>query len=460
MQKRARNTCLGRAWLAVVALLSLTASVGRAQQGDPAAPQAEVSIGRAIAVAIENHGRVEAAASAIDAARQRIRQVRTGTIPRVDGEVSYRGRGTSNLGGIFGGEPSQVVGTRRVSVDTDSTTFDRGLQPRISLNYNVYDGGETRTAVRQAQAGLDNTAGGLSTVKNNLAFDVTARYLGQLRAVRLLELRETQERLAEAQLRRVEANIEVGRSPRSDLALALSDLRNRQVDRIQAQNDLEVSANALRNAMGLEAGPPLRLVELRQSEAALGKLTELQAAAEAQRPEVGQAEARVRSAEASISLARIQRRPRLDATFAFNVNSSNAFQRGDFAVGAALSMPLWDAGRSHSVEQQARADAAAAGADLRQLRKDIQAEVVEGYLNLVSSRQRLDASKLAVEAARVNLENSMARYEAGAQGASVIEVITAQTQYATAHTNAIQALYDVYLAEAQLARAIGREIPQ
>ncbi len=430
----------------------------------PAINQQPISVQEAIQIAYQQHARVTVAEEGVEAARQRIRLARTGTLPLVTGEVAYSGRGTNSLFGAFGGEPTRTVRPspgspgqpRRVLVDTDTLSFNQGLQPRLGLAWNVYDGGQTRAQVRQARAGLDANQSNLAAVRNNLEFDVTANYLLQLRSERLLELRITQERLAEEQLARVEARISAGEAPAADRALALSDLRNRQVDRIQAQNDVQVSANALRNAMGLPVGPPLNLVELRERLEEPPTLEQLQEIARRQRPEVVQAAAQVQIAEQGVALARINRRPRLDTVFSFNVNPNNPLQRSDFAVGANVSVPVFDFGRTHAIEQEARTDVQATTAQLEQVRKDVQAEVVEAYLNLINARQRLEASRLAVEAAQVNLENATARYQLGAAGANVVELITAQTQFATANNNAISALYDVFLAQAQLDRAIGQ----
>ncbi len=419
-----------------------------------------VAIEEAIQVAFQNHARISIAEESVEQSRQRVRQARTGTLPSLGASLGYRGTGTSNLGGAFGSRPTQTVigptGPVRVPVDTDTATFDRGLQPRVALNYNIYDGGLTKYSVRQARANVEGTQANLNAVRNNLSFEVTTNYLVQLRSERLLELRRQQERLAAEQLRSVEAQIRVGRAAEADRALVLSELRNRQVDRILAENDVRVAANALRNSMGLPVGQQLQLVELNQEVQALSPLPLLQEAARQRRPEVVQAEAQTRAAQASVSIARIGRKPRLDTQFAFNVSPNNAFNRSDWAIAAAISMPLWDAGLTHAREQEAKSTVQSASANLEQVKRDVEAEVVEAHLNLVSSRERLDAAKLAVEAASVNLQQTQARYEQGIGGIDVVDLITAQVQFATASNNAINALYDVHLAQAQLNRAVGR----
>ena len=424
-------------------------------------PNRPITLQEALQVAYQNHARLAVAEESVEAARQRVRQARTGTLPTVDGSVGYSGQGTTNFGGIFGPLPRQRVAlpngsTTSVPVDRDTATFNQGLQPRLALNYNIYDGGRTRVSVRQARANVEGSIANLATVRNNQTFEVTTNYLVQLRSQRLLELRLAQERLAEEQLRAVEASIEVGKAANADRALILSEYQNRRVDRIQTENDLRVAANALRNSMGLPVGPILELVELQENLEPLPPLETLRATAQRQRPEVVQAETQVRVAQASVSLARIARKPRLDTTFQFNMRPNDPFTRGDWAVGAAISMPIWDAGLSHAQELEAKTGVSSNEAQLEQTRKDVTADVEEAYLNLVNARERLAASRLAVDAAQVNVEVTTARYQRGLAGTDVLDLISAQVQFATANNNAISALYDIYLAQAQLNRAIGR----
>jgi len=472
-----RRTRAPQRWLVSAATLSALFSSGVQAQPDPlppsvspltppvrggAAAQEPVSLQEAIQIAQQNHARVAVAEESVESARQQVRIARTGTLPSISGEVGYQGRGTSNLGGLFGPTPTQTIPgvdgqpPTRSRLDTDTATFDRGIQPRIGLSYTLYDAGLTRTSVRQARAGVESNIANLGAVRNNLTLDVTSAYLAQLRADRILTLRRVQEELAAEQLRRVEARVREGAAAEADRALPLSEYRNRQVDRILAQNDVRVAANTLRNIMGLKVGTELRLVELREQVEPLPTVETLRAVAERERPEVIQAEAQMRVSQASVTLARIQRKPRLDTSFSFDVTPNDPFQRSNFAVGAAVSMPLWDAGLTHARELQARTQVQTAAAQLEQIRKDVEADVVEAYLNLANARERLEASRLAVEAAQVNLEQTTARYERGLAGVTVVDLIQAQVQFASASNSAIQALYDTHFAQAQLNRAIGR----
>jgi len=392
-----------------------------------------ISLREAIEIAERNHASVAVARDSLDAAQQRVQQARAGILPNVVGSVGYSGMGSS---------PGR-------------TRYDMGLQPRVAVDYTLWDGGLTQASVRQARAGVDVSQAGLTATRNDLAFTVAANYLAQLRSEQILALRKAQEELAQQQLQRVEARIAAGSAAEADRALQLSELRNRQVDRIQAENEVKVAANTLRNSMGLPVGPPLRLIEPQETGYAVPSVDVLRQKAERQRPEVLQAQARVRSAEAALAIAQLQRHPRLSASAGITGTPEKENQRAAWDLGMTISMPIWDAGSSRARELEARAELRSAAAQLEQTKKNVAAEVEEAYLNLVNAQERLEAARAAVDAAKVNLDVTTARYERGVAGVSVVDLFTSQVQYNTANTNAIQALYDVHLARVQLERALG-----
>jgi outer membrane protein TolC len=438
----------------LIAGLALSASGAPAQSQSPygvvpvipnVPADRAIGIQEAIQISFQNQASIAVAEESLEAARMRVRQARVGIIPNVQASVGYRGSGTSAVGNVFGGQRTR-----------EGSRFDMGLQPVFDLNYTVYDGGATRQSVRQARAGVESSQAGLAGARNNLAFNVTSNYLLQLRSHQLLKLRQVQVELAEEQLRNVKARIDAGSAARTDSALTESELQNRRVDLRVAENNYQIDANELRNSMGLYVGPPLKLIEVAESREPLLPLDSLLEVAMRQRPEVAQADAQARSAKAIQSLRRIDRKPRLNTSFNFSLTPNNTFQRSDFAVGAAISMPLWDAGLTQAREREAKTQVQSTLAQLEQTRKNVSSDVQTAYLNLVSSRDRLAVSRTAVDAAQVNVQAAQERYLRGVAGTTVIDLIQAQTQFATANNNSIFALYDIHLAQAQLNRATGK----
>lgn len=404
-------------------------------------PAGPLTVEDAIRIALENHGSVSAAAEGVLASRQRVIQARTGTLPRVTGEVSY----------TVSGQEHRTSGSQNWESFTRSSD---GAQPRVAVSYNIYDGGLTRASARQASAEERSSRAVLATVRNSLSLQVAQAFFNQLRALRTLEIRRQLEGLAEEQLRAVEARIEAGAAAPADRALPLSELRNRQVDVVQAENDLAVSAVTLRQLMGLPPGPALELQEV-SGQPDAGNLDQWLEAARKNRPELVEAQARVESAAASLEAARVRRSPRVDLAAAYDLTPASDSRRQDWTVGAAISMPLWDGQLTAAQVAEAEARLRAARATLEQQEKDVASEVTRAYRNLVSALERVEATKAALEAARVNLESETERYMLQAAGSSVLALQTAQVQYATASTNDIQARYDVQAAWSQLQQAIG-----
>jgi outer membrane protein TolC len=90
---------------------------------------------------------------------------------------------------------------------------------------------------------------------------------------------------------------------------------------------------------------------------------------------------------------------------------------------------------------------------MAQLRKDVEAQVAQARLAVVTAWERIGAAAANVTAARKSLESAEARFKAGL--AIPIEVTDAQLTYYNAQLNATTALYDYFTALAALRNAVG-----
>lgn len=407
--------------------------------GTAAAP---LSLTQAIEIAYRNHADIVVAEENLQAARERVTQARTGTLPTVSAEATFAGRGVSDVGGIFGNGPNNYAS-------------DNGAQPAVRARATFIDQGQTRLRVRQARSGVTSSIAGTHNVRRLLRFDVTSDYIELLRARQQFLLTEEQVRLAEAQLNLIDARIAVGDAATADRFPVLRELRRAQERRVSAQNSVNVSATFLRNSMGLPAGPPPVVAELPQEPSfEVPAVQQVLTLAEQTRPDLQQNVESVKQSRATVSLARIQRRPLFVTSVGANLTPKEAFSRSDFSFGLGVSMPLWDAGLTRSRQREAESGLDSDRARLEQSRKDIAAEVQSAHLNLASARERVDASKATVDAAQVALDAANARYQQGL--ATTIDLTDAQLGFFTARNDAINALYDYYTSQAQLERAIGR----
>lgn len=400
-----------------------------------------ITLDEALAIAFRNHANVLVAQQDLEAARQRVAQARAGTRPNVTGSVGFTERGVFDFGDIFG--PGE-----------NSNLSDDHATPDIAARQVLFDHGQTRLQVRQANAGARSAFAGVDNAYVNLGFQVTSDYVNLLRAQALLAVNDEQVRLAQQQLDLVRARIQAGTAAQSDEAPVLTQFRLAQESRIRAQNSVRVSSSLLRNSLGLPLGPAPNVVDLPAGELMVPELAASVQEAYRLRPDLRQDEESVRIAEASLELARLRRKPILSATAGLNITPTERNARGSWSVFTGISMPIWDAHVTRSREAEASANLGGASARLEQTRKDVDADVEQAVLSLASARERVEASQASVEAATVALQAANARFEVGL--AISIEITDAQVNYIQARNTQITALYDYYIARAQLDRAIGR----
>src|SRR5207302_928476 len=95
------------------------------------------------------------------------------------------------------------------------------------------------------------------------------------------------------------------------------------------------------------------------------------------------------------------------------LENQNAVRQNGAALRAAMGLPVGAAGARRAREHEARAGLGLAQARESQTRIDISNTVQQAILNIQNSQQRLDASRVAAEAAARNLEAENARYQQG-----------------------------------------------
>jgi outer membrane protein len=181
-----------------------------------------------------------------------------------------------------------------------------------------------------------------------------------------------------------------------------------------------------------------------------------EAVAEAVRshPLLLQEAASVETARSDLRLAGLQRRPVLNTTATLGLNPLDERTKSEWAFIAGVTMPIWDAGVTKAREQSARYNLESTEASQQQTRVEITAAVQQAVLNIQNAKDRLDASAVAVESATRNLEAANERYKQGVL--RIVDITTAQLNYFEAQNNLISALYDYYIAHAQLRRALGQ----
>lgn len=324
----------------------------------------------------------------------------------------------------------------------------------LVVTQNIFDGGLREAQNSAAKYGIRQNQAGLTRTTQTVAYSVTKAYYDALRSKRLATVAAKSVKYNEGLRDMVQTRIKLGDAAEVDVLPVEAQLANAQVTYLTAQNQVNTSLIQLQNVMGLSPTPNFDIADSdgAPSSVDVKPLDKYMIAAVMTRPDVSEAAASIGAAKASVRSAKIQMYPRPVISGQYQAGIAGPNKTSAQMVGG-IQFDLFNGGANRATLRQARANQANAEQLSKQVIKDIQAQVQQAYLNLASSKERLNASTIGLNAAQRNYDVQSARYKQGL--AIPLDLINAELQVVTAQTNDVQARYDYYVAVAQLEYAVG-----
>jgi outer membrane protein len=124
-----------------------------------------------------------------------------------------------------------------------------------------------------------------------------------------------------------------------------------------------------------------------------------------------------------------------------------------FTIGLQVSVPIYDQGTTNYNVANAAALLDQAFATLQQTRLQVQSDVRTALANLISARALLVETQAELISGRVSLDATQAQYRVGAT--TIINVVTAEANLASAQSAYITSLYGVQTAQQNYLYATG-----
>jgi outer membrane protein len=447
---------LSRRLAILLAAVLLAPSAAGAQAPSPgAATEIRMTVPEAVSRALEtSHRLAEARARRAGAeATARVRQA--ADQPTVSLSGGYQRTNHVDVFGI-----PQPDGSLRVVYPDIPDNY----RARIEMQWPIYTGGRADALERAARAEADATGLDLRAAQSDLRLEVVRAYWALVTAnesVRVLEEALTR---ADAHLRDVRSQFDVGLIPPNDVLSVEAQRSREEMQLIEARNLREASLTDLRRLTGLDPDVSIVPVENLETPTASQGADSSALIAEAlkARPERQALEQRIGGAGDRVRAASAGRLPTVSFLAGADYANPNPriFPRQDvwndsWDLGVNVSWSLWDAGRTKAEIAEAAAAETAARERLADFDQITSADVRQRLLDLDSSRAvvraSLDAVRSATEARRVVTE----RFNVGV--ATSTEVLDAQVALLQAELDRTRALAGVRLSEARLDRALGRE---
>lgn len=398
--------------------------------------------------------------------------------------LSARAAGLPQL--RLNGNYQQVLKNARAEIVGALFNQNYVYNSNLNLQQAIFQGGRIFAAAQAASRTEQAANLTREETRAQLAVQIQAVYLNAVFTARIAEIQATNLRLADDRVAQVEQLERAGRASRYEVLRARVERANLEPEARAAENARTVAELELRRLLDLPADRPLALVT-----ALDGARVRALADAAADRP--ANERAAVKAAElvasarrAGIRVARADLLPTFTAGFTFGYLAlptdpgfpTRGGDRGnEFCPAGApptqqcqnngwfpdrnfsiqMSWPLFDGLRAKGQIDLAQAQARIAELQARQLRESASIEVEQARAELVRAQSVAAAREGTVREAEEAFELATLRLARGV--GTQLEVSDAQLALLRARSTDARAVFDLYLAVAELARVRAEPIP-
>jgi outer membrane protein TolC len=439
---------------------------------DAARDTLRLSVDDAVTIALRQSDEVGLAAAQVDVADAQYGAARANVLPQLRFSGSYLH--------VYQSARGQAVG----SVFNQPNTYTAAA----NLSQTLFQGGKLVSATRAANELREAARFDEREQRANVTLLVQRSYLQALFTDRIAQLQQENLSLATSRVTQVEQFERAGQAARYDVLRARVERANIEPLAIQAESDRELALLDLKRVLNVPVEQPVALVSHIDPAAAAALMSTMdETSAIAERAAVRSAELNLAARQLGVRVARADYYPTLTAFFqsgyqaypppglglptsrgtvsadfcpagsAATLRCQNGGFFSDQQAGLNISFPIFDGLRVKSNVDLARAQARLAELELRQQREAVSLEVARARAELRRSRAVFGASQQNSAEADEAFRLATLRFARGLS--TQLEVSDAQLALLTAQSTEARATYDLFLASADLARALGRPIP-
>ena len=435
----------------------------------PARDTLSLTLGDAIGRALGGGDEVLIARQQIAAADAQVAVARASGLPQLRLNASYTH--------VFENARAQAVG----QIFNQPNTYTANA----NISQTVFQGGRILAGWRAARAARAAARLTAEEIVAEVALAVERAYFQALFAERMHAIQTSNLTLASARLEQVERFQTAGRAARYDVLRARVERANLEPLVIEARSDRDVALLELRRLANLPPDQPIRLTTTLTAEAVAPLIVAVDNPFDlgAGRPSIRAAELGAAARRQALTVARADFLPSFSVFFqtgyqAFPAEGfpplggelvacpagtapgrvcNNGGFFADRQLGMQFTWPIFDGLRAKGNYELARANLRLAELALRQEREAVAIEVARARAQVDRARSLFNARQQSAAEAGEAFRLASLRFDRGLD--TQLEVSDAQLALLTAETNEARSIYDLVLASAELARALGRPLP-
>jgi outer membrane protein len=330
------------------------------------------------------------------------------------------------------------------------------IQTALVLKQPLYTGGRTLAALRTAKTLRDVSVNTLSSTRQDTMLEAALRYYGVIKAEKMIDVnRRSLERMErhkkvterEAATRKTKANV-------SSLLRANTLVNQARINLVRAEDGLTVARSQLSLVTNLPS--PAVIAEPEMLEPDTSSLEQLKEKALVARPDYAASLRNIEVAKENVTIVRGAHYPQVYAQGAmqYQHSSPETLQEGWISYGALqLEIPIFEGGLMKAETSEARSKIRQSELSANLLKRSIENEVYEAYINLRTISSVLNTAKLQLRYAKENFDAVEGLYREGL--ASSLSMIDAEQALSQAEQEVVNSTYDQQLGILRLKRSIG-----
>jgi outer membrane protein len=364
---------------------------------------------------------------------------RAALLPHINADASG-GLNTAHVTGF---------GAQTISTGYHSDIFS------ASLTESIFNG-QAFTAMKQSDSRIRASEAALAYAQQVIALEVTQAYFGVLQAQANQRVAQQQMDLLQSIDKQTRASLQVGSGDIITVQEVQAQLDTARADLITANNAVTVAKNQLERLTHQPVEALQDITTLQPTGPQPDTVDPWLASALKNQPLLQQAQATLKVSELQVQYAKRARWPTL------TLSGIGQHAAGMLVppvaidqIGASLnlSIPIYEGGSTRAGIHQAEALSKVSRANVVNIQDQIKLETQTAFQDLEDSVAQFQATQQSVTSAKVSMDGTRKGYEIGSR--SIIDLLTATTNYAAAQRNYYLALYTQLVARTQLKAAAG-----
>ena len=320
----------------------------------------------------------------------------------------------------------------------------------------VFDGFSRMADIRAANADIESADASFVNTRFQTILQTKQAFFDALASEELVRISDTRIERAQEQLNISIEKLRAGTATRSDTLRSHVEVANARLQRLQAETQLAAAEADLARLVGLEGSVQaatddalLRIADI--------DTTTLRQEALARSPQIEQADASARSAEAQHAATTAQYLPRVTASYSKSWSANQWLDLNpSWSARLSLSMTLFNGFAREASRTRAAVNLESARAQVDDTRRQVNTQLTQYLASLLAAQTRLEIAEANRAASEEDLRVQRERYRLGA--ATIVDVLASQVNLDQAEVDIVQARFDYLVAKAQIEALVGREL--